>query len=369
MTRAAVLTTVGAPLEVLNDVEVDEPGPGEVRIAVAASGICHSDLSAQNGDVAFRLPVVLGHEGSGVVEAVGPDVTRVRPGDHVVVSWVPACGRCFHCLRNEQYLCDAAQQAMLSGGMPDGTTRMSHAGKALHQMAVAGTFSERIVVPEAGAIPIPSSVDLHTAALIGCGVLTGVGAAINTASIEPGDTVAVIGCGGVGLNVVQGSVMAGAGRVIAIDRQPSKLALAIRFGASDVVDAGAVDVAAAVADLTGGRGPDVVFEVIGLQTTITQAVRLARRGGQVVLVGAPAHDVRLDVRVFAGLVTQAKTIRGCWYGSSNPARDVARLLALHAGGRLRLDDLVSRRIALDEINEGLAAVAAGEVARVLVVHG
>jgi S-(hydroxymethyl)glutathione dehydrogenase / alcohol dehydrogenase len=368
MARAAVLYRVGEPLEIVDDVEVAAPRAGEVRIRVACSGICHSDLSAQNGTVGFPLPVVLGHEGAGVVTDVGPGVSALVPGDHVVVSWVPQCGTCFHCARSEGFLCDSAQLALISGGLLDGTTRLRRAGVDLHQMAVAGTFSDTVVVPATGAVKIPVDVPLSSAALIGCGVLTGVGAALNSATIPPGDSVAVIGCGGVGLNVIQGAVVAGAGEIIAIDAKAPKLELARRFGATQTILADGSDVIAAVLDLTGGRGVGVAFEVIGLESTIHQALRMARKGGQAVLVGAPGVDVRLNVRVFAGLLTAAKSVVGCWYGATDVRRDVPRILELHRSGRLQLEELISRRIPLDAVNEGLQALATGDVARIMVEH-
>ncbi|MGQ0520915.1 MAG: Zn-dependent alcohol dehydrogenase [Actinomycetota bacterium] len=368
MVRAAVLTQVGQPLEIRTDVEVEAPHAGEVLVRVAASGVCHSDLSARSGVMMMQTPAVLGHEGAGVVEAVGPGVTSVQPGDHVLVCWVPQCGQCFFCLRGEGHLCEQATVTMASGGLLDGTTRFRSGGGHLYQMAATGTFAEVVVVPETGVVPLPGDLDLTVAALLGCSVLTGVGAALRTASVGAGDTVAVVGCGGVGLNVVQGARIAGAGRIIAVDTNPAKLDLAVRFGATHAVDAGAGDAVSGVMALTGQRGVDVGFEVVGLQRTIDQTITMTRRGGQAVLVGVPAMDVTVAIPAFFGLVLASKTVRGCWYGSSNPRRDVPVLLEHYLGGRLLLDELVSRRITLDEVNDALDGMETGDAARSVIEH-
>lgn len=363
MARAAVLTALGQPLEIRDDVEVEEPRAGEVKVRMVAAGVCHSDLSMSDGTLMAPLPIVLGHEGSGVVEKVGAGVTRVKAGDHVVISWVPQCGECFFCLRHQGHLCERANAAIGSGGLLDGTTRFTSRGAPLHQMSAAGTFSEVTVIPETGAVKVDDDLDLVLAALLGCGVLTGVGAATRTARIAAGDTVAVIGCGGVGLNVIQGARAAGAGRVIAVDTNAAKLDLALRFGATDTVDASARDAVSAVMELTGQRGADVAFEVIGLPATIDQTITLTRRGGQAVLVGIPRMDTVLSLSAFFGVVLAAKTITGCWYGSSNVVEDVPALIELYRRGELELSALVSRTIELDEVNSAFEALRAGEVTR------
>jgi NDMA-dependent alcohol dehydrogenase len=370
MVKAAVLTAVGAPLEIRDDVEVATPHAGEIAVRLAASGVCHSDLSMRDGVIAGELPMILGHEGAGVIDAVGEGVTGLAPGDHVVISWVPQCGDCYWCERDQPYLCDVAWRGARASGMLDGTTRATSGGTELRQMAYSGTFAELAVVPAISAVKIPDDVPLSLAALLGCGVLTGVGAALNTADIAPGDTVAVIGCGGVGLNVVQGARIAGAGEIIAVDTNPAKLELARRFGATDVVDASddATDTVRTVRALTGGRGVDVAFEVIGLGPTIRQAVKMTRRGGEAVLVGVPPRDVSLDIEVFADLLAQERVIKGCWYGSSDPQRDIPRLIELYRSGTLLLDELVSRRITLDEVNDAFAAMERGEVARSVIEY-
>ena len=368
MPKAAVLAQVGQPLAV-REVNLEPPRAGEVQVRMAASGVCHSDLSVQNGTLLMPLPMVLGHEGAGVVEAVGEGVTDLAPGDHVVVSWVPQCGECYFCRRGQGELCERGSGGMVSGALLDGTSRFTLDGGPLFQMAGTGTFAERSVIPAIGAVKIPDDIPLNTAALMGCSVLTGVGAALNTATIRPGDSVAVVGCGGVGLNVVQGARIAGAERIIAVDLNETKLAMAEAFGATATVNAGQANAVSGVMDLTGQRGVDVAFEVIGLQRTIDDVVAMTRRGGQAVLVGVPPLDAVLHVPAFIGVVLMEKTFKGCWYGSANVHRDVPRLVDLHRRGDLKLTELISRTIALDEVNDAFAAMGTGEIARTVVEYG
>jgi NDMA-dependent alcohol dehydrogenase len=367
MVTAAVLRGVHQDLTI-EDLDLEQPREGEVLVRMAASGVCHSDLSTINGTLFGAVPVVLGHEGAGVVEAVGPGVERPAVGEHVVISWVPQCGRCFFCRNEEPHLCTSGGRAMGSGGLLDGTTRWSKDGEPIRQMLCTGTFAERIVIPATSAVAIDPDIPLDAAALVGCAVLTGAGAALNTARIRPGATVAVLGCGGVGLNTIQGAVLAGAERVIAIDMVPEKLELARAVGATDVVDASHADAVAAVKELTSGRGADVGFEVIGLKTTIDQTIELVRRGGQVVLVGIPRFDVTLELSASMSLLLSAKSITGCWYGSCDVHRDVPRLLDWYREGRLKLDELISRRISLAEVNDAFRAMEAGEVARSVICY-
>jgi S-(hydroxymethyl)glutathione dehydrogenase / alcohol dehydrogenase len=368
MVRAAVLTGLDQPLVVREGIEVDPPGPGEVRIRVAACGVCRSDLSMQDGTLPVPMPAVLGHEASAVVEEVGEAVVDVKPGDHVVVSWIPQCGTCFFCLRGQPQLCQSADVVLMAGGLLDGTPRLRLDGAPLFQMCGTGTFSEVTVVPATSVVPIPADVPLDVAALLGCAVLTGVGAALNTATIRPGDSVVVVGCGGVGLNVIQGARIAGAEQIVAVDVHPAKLAVAEMLGATACVDGSKTEPVNAVRDLTGQRGADVAFEALGQGRTIDQVVEMTRRGGQAVLVGIPRMDVMVSVPAMLGLVLAERTIKGCWYGSSDIRRDVPRLVELYRDGRLRLDELVSRRIDLSEVNEALAAMQAGEVSRSVIVY-
>ena len=368
MHRAAVHTGIGTPLELRDDVEVEAPRAGEVKIRVAASGVCHSDLSVQNGTIMSPLPCVLGHEGAGEIVEVGEGVSGLEAGDHVVLSWIPQCGECFYCRRGQRHLCEKGSIGAITGGMLDGTPRLTSRGGPLFQMAGTGTFSEYIVMPAIGVVKIDPDVDLRVGALIGCGVLTGVGAALNTARIADGDTVAVIGCGGVGLNVIQGARVAGAAEVIAVDTAPAKLDMAKTFGATASVDASATNAVSGVMAATAQRGADVVFEVVGSGPTIEQAITMTRRGGQTVLVGVPRMDVMVNVPAFIGMLVAEKTISGCWYGSSDVARDVPRIIGLWREGRLRLEELISREISLEEVEDAFSAMGSGEVARSVIVY-
>lgn len=367
MTKAAVCGGVGEALEIV-DVEVLAPRAGEVKVRLGASGVCHSDLSVQNGTLLQALPAVLGHEGAGTVEEVGEGVTRVAPGDHVVISWVPQCGECYFCVRGQGELCEPGSIANMTGGMLDGTPRFQYDGKPLMQMAGAGTFTEFTVIPEISVVKIDPSIPLEDAALIGCGVLTGFGAAVNTASIREGDSVAVIGCGGVGLNTIQGALHAGAERVIAVDMVDGKLQTAQKFGATDLVNASEGDPVAQVMELTGGRGADVAFEVIGFGSTIEQALNMARRGGQAIVVGVPKMEEMVSFNAAMGLVFAEKQIRGCWYGSSNVHTDIPKLTALYQEGKLKLSELISREITLEQVNDALEAMGSGDIARQVIKY-
>jgi len=362
MPKAAVCVGLNEPLEI-QELDLEGPRAGEVKVKMGASGVCHSDLSIQNGTLMGSFPMVLGHEGAGEIVEVGEGVDGLAPGDHVVVSWVPQCGQCYFCQHGQGYLCEAGAMAMATGGLIDGSTRFSRNGEPVKQMACSGTFAELSVIPAIGAVKIPKDIPFEIAALIGCGVLTGVGAALNTADIAEGDTVAVVGCGGVGLNVIQGAKIAGAGDIIAIDMLPNKLEMAKEFGATTLVNASEGDPVSKVMELTGQRGADVAFEVIGLKPTIDQTITMTRRGGQAILVGVPRMEVMLELPAFFGVVLMSKTIKGCWYGSSNVQQDVPRLLEYYKNGQLKLDELISRRIAVDDVNEAFKAMEAGEVAR------
>ena len=365
--KAAVLNGLEQPMELRDDVEIESPHAGEVKIRVGASGVCHSDLSVQNGTIPLPTPIVLGHEGAGVVEEVGEGVDGLAPGDHVVLSFVPNCGTCYTCSRGQGFLCENSGAAS-SGGLIDGTTRLTSQGSPLFQMAMLGTFGESAIVPAISTVKIDQDVPLKVAALIGCGVLTGVGAALNTADIREGDQIAVIGAGGVGLNVIQGAKVAGAGEIIAIDQFDHKLDLAKDFGATQTIKVEeGVDPVAAVMDLTG-RGADVAFEVIGLGPTMEQAIGMIRPGGEAVLVGVPRLDVFLNLHAGLTFLYTAKTVKGCWYGSSNVHEDVPKLLDLYRDGKLKLDELISKEIGLGDIDAAFAAMQSGEVARSVIVH-
>ena len=364
MTRAAVLRALNQSLSI-EEIEVDEPGAGEVKVRLSASGLCHSDYGLMQGTFPLPLPAVPGHEGSGVVLEVGEGVTRVVPGDSVILCPTPQCGTCFWCSRGQAASCNARLLLPTIGGQLDGTTRLHWEGQDLAQFCFAGTFSEVTVAPEICVVKIPSGINMVVAALIGCGVTTGVGAARNTADIEQGDTVAVIGCGGVGLNVVQGARLAGAERIIAIDVVELKLDLARRMGATDVVSAGSVDPVEAVLALTDGRGADVAFEVTGMAHAATQAFNLTRRGGQMVFVGVGTPDSVIPTRL---LLSDAKIAKGCYYGGAVAQDDFLKLVQEYEAGLINLDLLVSKEITLEEVNEGFADMHRGSVARSVIVY-
>jgi S-(hydroxymethyl)glutathione dehydrogenase / alcohol dehydrogenase len=356
--RAAVLHAYGEKLQV-EDVDLEDPGPHQVRVRIAASGVCHSDLSIQNGSLPFPVPAVLGHEGAGVVEAIGDAVTRVAVGDHVVISWVPPCRMCFACLHGQPYLCEHAFDDF---GAPYGSV----AGSPIQCAMGTGTFAEQTLLLDRSLVKIDPSIPLEVAALVGCGVTTGAGAVINTAEVEPGSSVAVIGCGGVGLSAIMGAVASGASRVIAVDMLQDKLTLAAGVGATHLVDASKGDAVDQVKRLTEGRGADYAFEVVGRSPTIRQAYEMTRRGGTTTIVGAGRPDDPVSFNAME-LFYDAKTVKGCLYGSADPDRDFPRLLEMWRAGRLDIEALITRRISLDDVNDAFRAMEAGEVARSLIV--
>jgi S-(hydroxymethyl)glutathione dehydrogenase/alcohol dehydrogenase len=365
-TRAAVLREVGRSMEI-EELEIAEPGPGEVMVRLAAGGACHSDLHILNGEWAEALPIVLGHEGAGTVEAVGAGVEKLAPGDRVLLSWLPSCGRCRYCLTGRPQLCAAAPETVFQHVGRDGTTRLRAGDESVHSMLTVGSFGERTVVPESGAIRIDDSIPLDHAAVVGCAVTTGFGAAVKTARISAGDAAVVIGCGGVGLSVLQGCASQAANPLIAVDTNPEKLATASRFGATHTIDASKVDAVAAVRELTDG-GVDFAFEAIGLRATIEQGLSMLAPGGAAVLVGMPPDGVKVEIdpnRV-AGFEHR---VLGCNYGSCNPAIDFPRILGLYQRGRVDLDSMITRRISLEQVNEAFAEMAAGDGIRTVVVYG
>jgi S-(hydroxymethyl)glutathione dehydrogenase/alcohol dehydrogenase len=356
--RAAVMRAVGAPLEIA-DLRLDPPRPGEVQVRLQAAGVCHSDLSILEGRIGSPVPVVLGHEGAGVVEAVGDEVHSVAVGDHVVLSWVPMCGHCFFCLHGQPQLCTSA--AYTPGLMNDGTTRLFDGDTPIHHGLHAATFAEHTVVREGSVVKVDDDIAFDVAAVVGCAVTTGVGAALRTAEVKAGEHVAVIGCGGVGLSVIQGCRLAGAAQIIAIDTVPARLEAAQRFGATDVVSGG--DRAASqVRGLTGKLGVDVAFEVAGVPALQRQAWDMTRRGGRTILVGVPAQDGETSFPSLLLSVSE-KTLKGCYYGSAYPPRDFPWLLGLYRAGRLDLDALITQRLPLEGVNDALDAMRRGEQLR------
>jgi len=362
--KAAVLYEPGQPLRV-EDVQLSPPQAGEVLVRVGAAGVCHSDYHVMHGDMAAPLPAVLGHEGAGVVEQVGPGVTSAGPGDHVVLLWRTSCGHCEYCSVGRPALCPVGTVMRGSGLLADGTSRLRRDDLEIRHFAGVSCFAEHTVCAERAVLKIPEDVPMPIAAVVGCAVMTGVGAVVNTAGVEPGSTVLVIGAGGVGLCAIMGAVLAGAARIIAADVNPAKLELATSFGATDVVDSSHEDVVDAVRELTGG-GVDYAFEVIGLTHTVEQAVRAVRVGGTAVAVGIVPTGTTAQVNV-QQLVMQEKTLKGSIYGSTRPQADFPRLFELYRRGRLPLDRLLTREWPLDRINEAYDALLAGTVARSVVV--
>lgn len=359
--RAALLEAYDAPLVIRDDLEVADPGPGEVLVRLGASGICRSDLHSIDWTDRLPVPSMLGHEGAGTVEAIGSGVTSVALGDRVVLAWVAPCGECRMCRRERPALC-TDQGGYETGFMVDGTSRYSLAGKTVHHYSCS-TFSEYSVVPEVAAIRVDTDLPWEHLALVGCAVTTGVGAALNTAKVQPGDTVAVVGCGGVGLSAIQGARIAGASRIIAIDTQAAKLALALEVGATDAVDASATDPVEAVRELTGGV--DHAFEALGLLPTIDQAIRMTGRGGQTTLIGmVEAHE--LTEIATMPMIVEERAIATSWYGTFVPQRDWPRIVGWLESGDLVLDRMIER-IRLDDINAAFDRIRTSEAARQVIV--
>jgi S-(hydroxymethyl)glutathione dehydrogenase/alcohol dehydrogenase len=357
--KAAVFREINKPMEI-EEVALSKPGPREVLVRTAAAGVCHSDLHFFNGTYPGQLPMVLGHESAGVVEAVGSDVHYVKPGDHVITCLSVFCGHCEFCLTGHLSLCQEPETRRA----PDQEPRISHAGAPLQQFANLGSFAEMMLVHEHAVAKIRDDMPLDRAALIGCGVTTGVGAVIHTAKVEPGSTVAVIGCGGVGLSCINGAAIAGASRVIAVDMVASKLDLARKFGATDVVNAAEVDAINEVKALTEG-GVHYSFEAIGLKATAEQAFGMLRNGGTATVIGMipPGDMVSLHGPEF---LFETK-IQGSMMGSNRFRVDMPRFVDLYLQGKLHLDDLVSSRIRLEDVNDAMAQLETGEIARNVIV--
>src|SRR5262245_5107347 len=357
MVKGAVMHGFFEPLRT-ESMTLKPPREDEVVVKVVASGVCHSDLSVIQAKIPVPPPCVLGHEGAGIVEEVGKGVKDLKPGDHVVMAWVQPCGKCHFCMAGRVHLCEAGTQAAMAGE----EFVFDKQGVPVSRMAGVGSFADHTIVRASAAIKIPESVPLDRACLVGCGVMTGVGAAINTAKVAPGDTVAVFGCGGVGLNVIQGAALCGASRIIGVDLVPSKLALATQFGATDTVNGKEVDGATGVRDLTGGLGVDWAFEVIGAPAVITQAFMSLKRGGKVVVVGVPGVGQDVNIPGFT-LPMEEKVVIGSLYGSANLHRDMLKLIDLYMRKRLKIDELISRTIKLEDVNAAFEAMEKGEVAR------
>ena len=364
--KAAVVAAVGRPFEVV-ELEIDDPIGREVLVEVRASGLCHSDLHIATQDYGYPMPIVLGHELGGVVVAVGPDVTTLTVGDHVAGSLIQFCGHCDACLSGRTHQCLAG--ATLYRRAEDGERlRRSDDGSPVFPGMGLGAFAEYSLVHENQLVRVPDDMPFAPAALLGCGVITGIGAALNSAEVRVGDTTVVIGCGGVGLNVISGARLAGARSIVAIDVNADKLELARQFGATDVIDASAAD---AVEELARRHpdGVDHAFEVVGSPATTYQAMQMTRLGGTVYLIGLhpPGSKIEL-VDVFPNLIMRQLTIRAVNMGSTNLRRDIPLYAELYQQGRLELDALISREIALDEIDAAYAEVTTGRIARAVVTR-
>lgn len=356
--KAAVLREYGAKMPI-EELVLRATRPDEVRVRLAACGVCHSDLSVQQGILPVPVPCVLGHEGAGTIVEVGGEVTNVAEGDHVILAPIAPCRTCFFCLRGQPTLCEHGFDHMFHA--------YAHAGsEAIGPGLGPAAFGEETLVPAGSVVPIDATFPIEIAALIGCGVVTGVGAVVNSAHVEAGATVAVVGCGGVGLAAIQGARMSGASQIIAVDRVANRLEHASGCGATHAVDASSGDPVAAVRDLTDGRGADYSFEVVGLSTTISQAYEMARRGGTVTVVGAGAFDDMVSFSA-AQLMVDGRTVRGCVFGSTDPLRDFPKLVRWQERGLLDLERLVTRRIGLDDIDEAFGEMVEGKGARSVII--
>lgn len=358
--KAAVLNEANQPMTI-DEVDLDAPVAGEAKVRVVAAGVCHSDLHFIDGVYPTRFPTILGHEVAGIVEEVGPGVANVAPGDRVILGFVQPCGTCRFCAEGRPAICQNPARTRTSSN-PARTRN----GEPVSAMTNVGGFAEYSITPATGLVKVPDDVSLDIAALVGCSVTTGYGAVVNTAQVRPGSSVAVIGAGGVGLNIIQSARLAGAERIIAVDMAEHKLATAREFGATDVVNAKEDDPIAKVRELTGG-GADYTFEAIGLKVTAEQAYEMAGRGGTAVIVGMiPPTD---QLTIASSIWLQEKTLKGSFYGSARFQLDMPRILNLYRQGKLNLDALVSRRYPLAEINEAFDALRAGEVSRSVLTIG
>jgi Zn-dependent alcohol dehydrogenase len=355
--RAALLETPGA-VEVVDDIEIADPRAGEVLVRVSHCGLCHSDLSVVDGSFPLALPVVLGHEAAGVVAAIGPDVATVDVGDPVVLTPLPSCGRCYFCVRRQPTLCKTYSISLFTGLMPDGTTPLSRNGQPVFRGLATAAFGELAIMPEASVVKVDPDIPLEVACVLGCGVQTGVGAVLNTAQVEEGATVLVLGAGGIGIAVTQGARIAGASTIVVSDPSEERRDAARSFGATHVLDPTADDVASAGMDLTAGIGIDYAFEAAGQAALLDTAIQAIRPGGTVVAVGAPPVDQSLTIPGVVGFAAMEKKLIGCLLGTSDAHREVPRLLGLWKAGRLDLEGMITSRRPLDEIDHAIAAMQA-----------
>ena len=362
--EAAILWEQGKPLSV-EPIDIGSPGPGEVLVEMRAAGVCHSDLHPARGDWPMKTPVVLGHEGAGIVRDVGANVTRVRAGDHVVLCWAPACGACPSCRAGRAVLCDRVEKVTYRNRLPSGATHLRSGDRTIAPFLGTACFADFVIVPEEGAIAVSRDVPFDALATLGCAVLTGVGAVMSAAKVTAGSHVVVIGAGGIGLNVIQAARIAGSEQIIALDLHERPLELAKQFGATLTIGA-TVGVPDAIRQLTDGRGADFVFDTVGSPTTLTTALESVRKGGTVVLTGLSRADSQGSFSMFP-FVMQEKKLVGSVYGSGRPVDDIPRLVSMFQDGRLRLRELVARTYALSGVNEALDALASSDGARGVIV--
>ena len=357
--KAAICYAYGQPLSV-EDVSLDPPQQGEVQVRIAAVAVCHSDVHRIRGDWRGRLPIVVGHEAAGIVEAIGAGVTTVQPGDRVAVSMLRSCGRCFQCVSGSPHLCEGTFAIGRESRLHN------HDGVPLLHGLNTAAFAEAVVVDQSQVVRVPAALQLDRAALLACGVITGVGAVINTAQLRPGANVVVIGTGGVGLNAVQGAVLAGANQIIALDIADHKLATATTFGATATINSTQGEPTQQVRDLTAGRGADYVLVTVGSAQAVTQGLSLLRIGGTMVIVGLPRRDTLAQVPTY-DLVSRGQRMIGSYMGSARLAIDVPWLAQLYLHGRLKIDELITARYSLDQINDAIAAMERGEALRSMIM--
>jgi Zn-dependent alcohol dehydrogenase len=363
--RAAVLRETGRPLTV-EDVELDPPQAGEVLVRIEAAGVCHSDLHYMTGDLAARLPLVIGHEGAGIVEAVGPGAgTRVSVGDRVALLWRPRCGECDACVAGDPVLCRFGRVLAQTNGLMDGTTRLSAGGERIHHLMGVSCFAERVVVSETSVVPVPDGVPPEVAAISACAVITGVGAVLNAVDSPAGTPLAVLGAGGVGLAAVMGAALVGASPLIAVDIDPAKLKLARRFGATHTIDGSREDPVARILEITGDGVPWLI-DAVGSPSTLQQGITCLRPGGTLVAIGLNRADATFAVPINE-LVQRQKRIVGALYGASNPRLDLRRIFTLYLAGLLPLDELIGARRPLDEVNEAYDDLRSGATGRMILV--
>lgn len=367
-TKAAVLLGPGEPFKIM-ELELDPPGPGEVLIKYTSAGLCHSDLHLTDGDLPPRYPIVGGHEGSGIIQEVGPGVTKVKPGDHVVCSFIPNCGTCRYCSTGRQNLCDMGA-TILEGSMPDGTFRFHGPdGEDFGAMCMLGTFSEYSTISQHSVVKVDDWLPLETAVLVGCGVPSGWGTAVNAGNLRPGDTAVIYGIGGLGINAVQGAVSAGCKYVVVVDPVELKRTTAMKMGATHAF-ATAEEAAEKVNELTWGQGADAALILVGTvdKEVVSNATAVIGKGGRVVITGL-ADPTELTVQVSGtDLALNQKTIMGTLFGSMNPQYDIVRLLRLYDAGELKLDELVTQRYTLDQVNDGYQDLRDGKNVRGVIDH-